>query len=433
MAKLHDPLAAHLLNRVGLILRNLGHGDDAPDDAQARFADLLDSMGMVEFLAVVAEDLGVDPEAIEQCVAGRFGTVAELASSLNAAGLVLPKQQVGPGPPLEKTRTFARPADEPPSGQSTPAARCWLTAAAIRLPEKVQPAAAINEALHRPAGWWESHAGIADRRTWENQDPIQAAVEAGRGCLDRAGLAAEEIGALLVTAEAPPLLAGLAAALHHRLDLRSSAPALEVGGACTGFLAALWLGRALLPRLGAVLVMAVEAPTRFLRLQPGPAGEAAALFGDGAAACLLCDRSQDPSDVAVADIVLGVDGGQGHLIRVERSEAGPIEVQLEGSPLASQAIQVMAQSVRELTHGHGLRIDDLQAVVAHGGNGRLPALLARQLGLPPERVWSETPRTGNLGSASLPVAWASRYPGPQGPVVWTAVGAGLTWAAALFV
>jgi 3-oxoacyl-[acyl-carrier-protein] synthase III len=70
-------------------------------------------------------------------------------------------------------------------------------------------------------------------------------------------------------------------------------------------------------------------------------------------------------------------------------------------------------------------------VVAHGGNGRMPALLARQLSLPPDRVWSETPRTGNLGSASVPVAWAAHAPRPRGRVAWTAVGAGLTWAAAI--
>ena len=74
---------------------------------------------------------------------------------------------------------------------------------------------------------------------------------------------------------------------------------------------------------------------------------------------------------------------------------------------------------------------DLAAVVAHGGNGRLPSLLARQLGLPPERVWSETPRVGNLGSASLPVAWDARQPGPRGPAAWVSGGAGLTWAAAV--
>ena len=47
-------------------------------------------------------------------------------------------------------------------------------------------------------------------------------------------------------------------------------------------------------------------------------------------------------------------------------------------------------------------------------------------------VWSQTAHTGNLGSASLPAAWAARPAPADGPVVWTAVGAGLTWGAALF-
>jgi 3-oxoacyl-[acyl-carrier-protein] synthase III len=91
----------------------------------------------------------------------------------------------------------------------------------------------------------------------------------------------------------------------------------------------------------------------------------------------------------------------------------------------------MAQSVRDLAERHGLPVSDLNAVVVHGGNGRLPNLIAMQLNLPPERIWSQTANTGNLGSASLPVAWAMHPEWPTGPVAWTAVGAGLTWAAAL--
>jgi hypothetical protein len=85
-------------------------------------------------------------------------------------------------------------------------------------------------------------------------------------------------------------------------------------------------------------------------------------------------------------------------------------------------------------------------VIVHGGNGRMPHLVALQLNLPPEKIWSQTSVTGNLGSASLPVAWAMRTSPPTpsptrgggsgegllpGPVAWTSVGAGLTWAAAL--
>jgi 3-oxoacyl-[acyl-carrier-protein] synthase-3 len=180
-----------------------------------------------------------------------------------------------------------------------------------------------------------------------------------------------------------------------------------------------------------VLLAAVEAPTQYLALTPGPAGEAAALFEDGAAACLLCDQRPCREALPAAEVRLGCDGGQARLIRVERSAAGAVELLLDGGPLATRAIKVMAQAVREMAQDHGLAPRDLHGVIAHAGNGRMPRLLARQLGLPAGKVWSDTPQAGNLGSASLPAAWGSHPTAGTGPVVLVAVGAGLTWGAAL--
>jgi 3-oxoacyl-[acyl-carrier-protein] synthase III len=94
-------------------------------------------------------------------------------------------------------------------------------------------------------------------------------------------------------------------------------------------------------------------------------------------------------------------------------------------------VRLLAGTVCGLALRHALTLADLQAVVVHGANGRLPPLLARQLGLSEERVRSETARTGNLGSVSLPAAWAGEDAG-SGPVVWAAIAAGLVWGAALF-
>jgi len=307
-----------------------------------------------------------------------------------------------------------------------------LTASAYRLPAQVQSAAYLNERLQRPPGWLEDRAGIGQRRVWGEQDPLAAAADAGRECLERAGMKLEDVGALLVTSEAPPLLAGLAAAVHHRLGLPAQTMAEKIGNACSGFLAALWLGRQLILARKSVLVLAVEAPTRYLALQPGPAGEAAALFGDAAAACLLADQPCDHHSLSLVDILLRVDGAEGRLIQVAAAEKGAVEVRLQGEPLAARAIDAMAQAVQDLAAKHGLALADLAAIVMHGGNARFPALLARRLGLPAERVWSQTAQTGNLGSASLPVAWALQEARPEGPIIWTAVGAGLTWGAVLF-
>jgi 3-oxoacyl-[acyl-carrier-protein] synthase III len=55
----------------------------------------------------------------------------------------------------------------------------------------------------------------------------------------------------------------------------------------------------------------------------------------------------------------------------------------------------------------------------------------RTLGLPENRIWSETARTGNLGSASVPIAWSLHESLPAGLAAWTVAGAGLMWGAAL--
>jgi 3-oxoacyl-[acyl-carrier-protein] synthase III len=294
----------------------------------------------------------------------------------------------------------------------------------------VESAVFLDEHLGRPAGWLERHAGIRQRHIWAEQDPLAIAAEAGRASLREAGLLEEEVGALLVTSEAPPLLAGLAASLHQRLKLRPQTPALEVGGACTGFLSALWLARTLVQQVGLVLVVAIEAPSRHLTIEPGEAGEAAALFGDAAGAYLVSPESASPGSLAVVDLGLSVNGEDGPLLRVEGSGTSEVRVCMEGQRLASRAVEEMARGVREVAADHGLSPEGLAGVIVHGGNGRMAGLVARKLGLPRERVWSRTSETGNLGSASLLATWEGHRENVTGPVAWAAVGAGLVagWA-----
>jgi 3-oxoacyl-[acyl-carrier-protein] synthase-3 len=375
-------------------------------------------MGLVEFLLQLAEDYGTTPEIIEQAVHRQFGTVWELADALSKKGLTSVANSNRPETMLKRHA----------GGEWT--GQCWLAGCAACLPRTVQTAAEIDQRINHPEGWLLERTGIEQRRIWGEQDPLTAAAEAGRACLGQSGLNTTDVGALLVTSETPPLLLGLAAALHQRLGLTSNVTALEIGGACTGFLAALWLARDLVGRCGPVLIVAVEAASKYLHLVPGADGEFAALFGDGAAACLVMDRRSGNRSVVVSDVVLGTDGSGASLLKVKSWEKGSVSVEMMGKALAGRAVRAMAQATEVLAKKHSLDMEQVEAVISHGGNGRMPALLARQLGLPPQRVWSETAHTGNLGSASLPVAWAIRGP-VSAPVLWAAVGAGLTWGAAL--
>src|SRR5262249_50591536 len=213
-----DELTAHVLNRLRLVQQTLGVEADEKD-ANTRFADLIDSMGLVELVAVLAADCGGPPAAVGDCVQRNFSTIGGLAQAMSAAGIV-PRCEVEPASLTEPQTT--------PAERTTLGTGCWLVATAVRLPATVQPAEAVDEALGRPRGWFEGHAGIQQRRIWGSEDPVQAAADTARSSLVRAGLELADVGALLVTSEAPPMLAGLAAAIHYRLSLKANVPALEI-------------------------------------------------------------------------------------------------------------------------------------------------------------------------------------------------------------
>lgn len=415
-------VVSRLLDRLHQVRELLGQ-EQLATDANTRFVDALDSMGFVEFLALVAEDYGVAVETVEQAAGRRYGSVGEFAAALDAARLSLQHEI------LSQARSVSDGISS--SALRTRKASVWLAATAARLPANRQPASAINALLHRPSGWLEEHAGIESRYLWGEDDPLDAAALTAQQCLSQADLSPSAVGALLVTSEAAPLLVGLAAALHARLGLPSGSAALEIGGACTSFLSAVWTAQHLLSAMAAVLVIAIEAPSRWLSLSPTPSGEAAALFGDAAAACLLTSQPANANSLHLRDIVLGTDGAAGPLLRVEMTAGHGAELHMDGITLAHRAVRTMADAVQNVRARNGPAVDQLAAVIAHGGNGRMPALLARRLGLPESRVCSETARAGNLGSASLPFAWTACGPSVAHPVVWVAVGAGLQWGAAL--
>jgi 3-oxoacyl-[acyl-carrier-protein] synthase-3 len=418
-----------LLHRIAEVRRHVGLDETSGLSADSRFADLLDSMAMVEFLCLVADDCGIAPTNIEECVEHRFSTVAELAAAMTRAGFQMHSSAATSGAAQPHPNEHARSAPRAAAQQKHGAKR--IAGVTVRLPQTVQKSSELDLLLHRPAGWLERHAGIRSRRIWAAEDPIQAAAECGQLCMDQCGVRADKVGALLVTSEAPPRLAGLAADLHHRLHLRPSVPALEIGGACTGFLAALEVGRALSASVGVVLILSVEAPSLYLQVRPGSAGEAAALFGDGAAAVMLTPDSPGPAGISLDDLTLTCNGEAADLIRVESADAGGLELHMEGAAVAARAVRAMSSCVLDLATRNGLQVDELETVIVHGGNGRMPALVARQIGLPVERVRSCTVETGNLGSASLPATWASLAEQPNGPVIWTTAGAGMTSGAAL--
>jgi len=133
---LHE-LTEHLLTRLREVQARLGAS--APASSDAAFVDAVDSMGLVEFVGVVAADCGVKPEQIEQVVQRRFTTVANLAAAMHAARL-LPCSAA-----RQSTFAFAHEPEKP----APPAA--WLLHWRV-IPMDTEPTEELDARLGKPQG-----------------------------------------------------------------------------------------------------------------------------------------------------------------------------------------------------------------------------------------------------------------------------------------
>ena len=250
-----------------------------------------------------------------------------------------------------------------------------------------------------------------------------------RGCrhaLEAAGLDPAYVDAVLVATssaddivpQAAPIVAGALGA--------NRAMAWDVGLACTGFLAGLQQGAALIEsgRANTVLLIGADVLGRYTDHDDR---KTASLFGDGAAAAVLAPGGP----ASIGPVVLGADS-QRDVLFIDRTEN---VVRMEGRLVYEQAIDRMERSCRDLLEYAELGIEDIDLIIAHQANGRIINAVRERFGLQPDRVADYVADLGNTSAASIPLALSlgqddGRLPA-SGHVLLTAFGAGFSWGAAL--
>jgi 3-oxoacyl-[acyl-carrier-protein] synthase III len=297
------------------------------------------------------------------------------------------------------------------------------------LPDTVIDNATIAERIGVEPAWITKRTGIsARRRNADGEGLADLAVRAGRRALDAAGLDAAYVDAVLVATssaddivpQAAPMVAGALGA--------DRAMAWDIGLACTGFLAGLQQGAALIESGRANTVLLIGADVLGSSHTDHDDRQTAALFGDGAAAAVLAPGGP----ASIGPVVLGADA-QRDVLYIDRTES---VVRMEGRLVYQQAIDHMERSCRQLLEVAHLDIDDIDLVIAHQANGRIINAVRERFGLKPERVADYVADLGNTSAASIPLALSlaeddRRLPLRGGHVLLTAFGAGFSWGAAL--
>ena len=312
------------------------------------------------------------------------------------------------------------------------------------VPERRVTNAEIEARLGVEPGWGEQRTGIRERRFAAADEALSdLAVKAGEMALAKAGIDRSTIGAMLLATSTPDhLLPPTAPLVAHRLGTRG-AGAIDMAGACGGFLYALTFADGFVRQHGVpALVIAANILSRRLNLDDPTS---ALLFGDGAGAVLLVpsDRARSgvrgmhlASDGATYDLIQIPAGGSRMPFSSDLDPAALLMKIRDGKAVFTRAVQMMSDAARRAMARANVSIDDIDYFVPHQANGRIIAAAQRQLGVPDEKMLSSVALYANSSAATIPLTLslaAERKPFAAGQrLLLSAAGAGLTGGAIVF-
>ncbi len=297
----------------------------------------------------------------------------------------------------------------------------------MAVPERRVANREIAARLGVEEAWIAKRTGTRER-PWaaEGERMSEFAARAARAALSRAGLEPEALDLVLVatstadeiTPNAAPLVAGLVGA--------ERAGALDVGSACTGWLAALALasGQIESGRVSHALVVGADFLSRFLDFSDR---ETAPLFADGAGAAVLSASAGAAG--RIGPVVLGADHTGADLIRLARGD----RIRMQGHETFRAAVKRLAEVTLQALERAGLERSDVDLFVYHQANSRIIRAVGQRLGLPADRVIDYVGRFANSSTATLPIALSvaeseGRLRSGQ-RVLLAAFGGGFTWGA----
>jgi 3-oxoacyl-[acyl-carrier-protein] synthase III len=297
----------------------------------------------------------------------------------------------------------------------------------VAVPERVVTAAETAEKLGVEESWVLARTGVHERRFAGPDDRLDAlAALAGERALAAASVAAEDLDLVLVaTSTSDELMPNAAPLVAHMLGA-TSAGAMDVGAACTGFMAALALasGQVEAGRARNVLVVGADMMSRLLDEDNRAT---AALFADGAAAALVAPAQNGGR---IGPIHLGADGSASEAVLAEHEDR---IIRMQGHDTFRAAVDCLAQATTGAVEEAGLSLGDIAAFAYHQANGRILSAVGERLGLDRDRVVNCLDRFGNTSAATVPMALAQAESEgliePGDNVVLCAFGSGFMWGA----
>jgi 3-oxoacyl-[acyl-carrier-protein] synthase-3 len=346
-----------------------------------------------------------------------------------------------------------------------------ITGTGIGIPKNVVKNDALARIMDTSDEWIRTRSGVEQRHYVDDgQSSADLGMMAASAALEAAGRTKNDIDAIVFATMTPDhFFPGNGPIVQAKMGFSESVPTFDLRQQCSGFLYGLDLADSLIRsgKYQRVLLIGADVHSPFMPWQNGwgamigqdvppvtPEQYAAntairdrtVLFGDGAGAAVL-EAGTDGRGLLATKLFTNGENiealyvpGAGFRHRpfvshaqIENNDIIPV---MEGRAVFKEAVSKMPDAVRQVCKAAGVAIEDIDVLLCHQANLRIIESVAKQLGLPMEKVPHNIERYGNTTAGTLPIllheCLADGRIQPGMLVCFTALGAGLHWGAALY-
>ncbi len=278
------------------------------------------------------------------------------------------------------------------------------------LPEMILTNKDMEKIVETDNQWIVDRTGIENRHVAieeTNLDLASAAAKIAMGDVDP-----DTIDLVIISTITPDrLVPSMGSLMKMRLGL-SNAIAFDLNAACTGFIFAAWTAEALMKqnKFKRALIIGAECLSKITNWEDRTT---CVLFGDGAGAALLEDdpdspgilssyikNYDDPKDV----LPCGVEYRKRPFDKDISEPVDPMYISMKGQQVFKFAVNALDVVMQEAINRAGLTYDDIAFFVPHQANMRIINAAAQKTKQPIEKFQISIKDTGNVSSASVPMA-----------------------------
>lgn len=272
--------------------------------------------------------------------------------------------------------------------------------------------------------WISQRTGMKERHyVEEGETNTYLAEQAAKQAIERAGIAKEEIGVVIVsTVSGDYFSPSTACLIQDRLGLSNDIIAFDLSAGCSGLVFGIETLKALMESRKCKYGLVIGSEVLSKKMDMTDRGTCV-LFGDGAAAVVV-----ELSD-SLYESVIGVDGDE-EMINVKSPDGF---IRMDGQGTYKFAVATVPKVIEQVVNQAGLTYDEIDHFVLHQANLRIIESIAKKVKQSMDKFVVNIDKYGNTSAASVGLALNEAMTDGRikkgDKVLMCAFGAGRTWGA----